>query len=150
MFGWFKKRKVPTFIHPVLGALELLNGTWFGKYEFGAEKLSVQISIDDQNGRPLIGAAKFIQEFEQRYRTLSTPISAELRQLFEPWYEEFWDNSEPLPKSDALLAKFELTAIDFSEKGGSLVEFALKDKWDDGRFRISLEDWNPKGLGVED
>ena len=45
---------------------------------------------------------------------------------------------------------FELAAIDYSGKGKSLVEFALKEKWDDGRFRISLEEWIPKALGVED
>jgi len=150
VFGWFKKRDVPTFIDPILGKLELQNGTWFGEYEFGAENFSVQISVDDQNGRPLSGVAKFVQEFEQRYQLLSGPISDELRQLFEPLYEEFWDDTEPLPESSALFAMFELAAIDYSGKGKSLVEFALKEKWDDGRFRISLEEWIPKGLGVED
>ena len=150
MFSWFKKREVPTFIDPILGKLELQNGAWFGEYEFGAENFSVQISVDDQNGRPLSGAAKFVQDFEQRYQLLSGSISDELRLLFEPWYEEFCDDTEPLPDSSALFAMFKLTAIDYSGKGKSLVEFALREKWDDGRFRISLEEWIPKGLGVED
>lgn len=150
VLSWFKKREVPTFIHPVLGKLELLNGAWFGEYEFGAEKLLVHLSVDDQKGRPLTGAGKFVQEFESRYQALIAPISVELRQLFEPWYEEFWDRSEPLPEPDALFAMFQLTAIDFFGKGNSLVEFALKENWDDGRFRISLEEWIPEGLGVED
>jgi hypothetical protein len=150
VFSWFKKREVPIFIHPVIGKLELLNGAWAGEYEFGAEKHSVHISVEDQNGRPLSGAARFVQEFEQRYQALIAPMSDELRQLFEPWYKEFWESSEPLPESDELFEMFEITAIDFFSDGNSLVEFALKEKWDDGRFRISLGEWVPKGLGVED
>lgn len=150
MPGWFKKREVSTFVHPVLGTLELRPAGWSGDYDFGAEKFSVHILVGDQDGRPVKGAAKFIQEFEQRYQTLSSPMAGELRQLYEPWYEEFWNNPEPLPTSDALLAMFELTAIDFFDNGVPVVEFALKKDWDDGRFRISLEDWTPKGPGVED
>jgi hypothetical protein len=150
VFGWFKKREAPTFIDPVLGNLVLRNRAWFGQYDFGADRRPVDISVDDQNDKPLSGAAEFVQEFEQRYLQLSGPISDELRRLFEPWYSEFWDTSERLPESDALFAMFELTAIDYSGNEKALLEFALKENWDDGRFRISLEEWVPNGLGVED
>lgn len=150
MFGWFKKRESPNFVDPILGKLVLQNRAWSGVIEFGANRQSVHVMVDDQNGRPSLGAAKFVQELMERYQLLSGPISDELRRLFEPWYKEFWDNAEPLPESDELFAMFELTAIDYYGAGKSMLEFALIEGWDDGRFRIALEEWSPKGIGVED
>jgi len=150
VFGWFKKRESPTFVDPILGKLVLQNRAWSGEFEFGADRRSVHLLVEDQNGKPSSGAANFVQELEQRFQLLSGPISDELRRLFQPWYEEFWDETRPLPEANELIAMFELTAIDYYGKEKSLLEFALKERWDDGRFRISLEEWIPTGIGVED
>lgn len=150
MFGWFKKRESVNFVDPILGKLVLQNRAWSGEIEFGANRQSVHIMVDDQDGGPSPGAAKFVQELTDRYQLLSGPISDELRQLFVPWYNEFWDSAEPLPVSEDLFAMFKLTAIDYHGMGESILEFALKEGWDDGRFRVALDEWSPRGIGVED
>ncbi len=150
MFNWFRKREQSKITHEELGQLVLERGYWWGEIYFPPAGVSVQLSVPDDGGRPVPATSAVIGELGARYADLRPEWAAELRKLFSPWYEEFWKGSEPLEDGEALLRRFELSAVEIEINGDCVIEFVLKEGWDDAVFRISLAEWTPKGLGVED
>jgi len=148
MFRWFKKREQPKLIDRDLGELTLQGGYWWGEVAFGGAK--VQVLVRDEHGNPAQGVMAAIEEFGRRYTELQPAFAVELRELFEPWHKEWWTGQEPLEKGDSLLAQFELVSIEVEPPAIKQLGFCLKKGWDDATFRVSLDGWIPKGLGVED
>jgi hypothetical protein len=91
-----------------------------------------------------------VREFSRRYPDLRMALARELRDLVSPWHRELWGEHSVLEEGDQLLARFELGAIHVDSTGFPVAEFSLKEGWDDAGFRVSLEDWAPRGLGVDD
>jgi len=150
MLHWFRKREIPSFSHPVFGDLRLENRIWSGEFEFDPTKRKIYVYIMDVDGRPTDGASEAVREFAERYQTLRPAFTVELRKLLEPWYKEFWENPEPMLAGEELFTLFNLEAIDVVSEGIDTVAFALRQGWDDASFRVSLKNWVPKGLGVDD
>jgi hypothetical protein len=150
MVRWFTKRKNPSLRHPFFAHLELINGVWSGEIDFAPIERRVCVFIEDEGGGPVDGASKAIREFEERFKSLRPAFSIELRKLLEPWHKEFWNNAEPLPAGEELFGLFELETIEVVSRGINTVYFALRQGWDDASFRVSLENWTPKGLGIDD
>jgi hypothetical protein len=150
MSGWFGKRELPTITHEHFGELKLEHGVWWGEIQFPPACAMVQVAIDDDGGQPVSGAWTVVQELGRRWNELSGPFAVELRTLLEPWQQEFSKDRHPLEEGDQLFARFQVEALDIGRTGISVVAFCLKQGWDDARFRLSLDDWIPKALGVDE
>ncbi len=150
MFGWFHKSEKPKIVHEDLGGLVLERGYWWGELHFPPAGVSVQLSITDVGGKPAPCASEIVRELGVRYADLRPALAAELRGLFAPWYDEFWEGSEPMQQGEPLLQRFDMSAVDIEANGDCVIEFVLKEGWDEAGFRVSLKDWVPKGLGVDD
>jgi hypothetical protein len=125
------------------------HGFWQAEYRFAPTDSVISIFIDDTVDA-LAAAPATVREFANRYNSLAPAFSVELRALFEPWHRDFWDKNEPLESGTALFERFELSALDLDESAFPVAEFRLKEGWDDAGFRIGLDNWEPKGLGVDD
>lgn len=150
MAGWFGKRDKPTLTHDTFGRLELEGDFWYGEWNFPITSTTLLVAIKHVGGRPADDADTAVQELSRRYQELTTAIASELRELFLPWYGEFWKDSAPLPEGAEILERFELEGIILDSTGVIELEYALREGWDDATFRIGLDDWVPKGLGVDD
>ena len=151
MFGWFRKPEPVTLVHDELGQLTLEDGTWHVEAQFQGSGGHVGLRVADVDGMPAAGAAEALRELRRRYTELRPALAVELRKLLAPWYEEFWKSPEPLEHGEALMQRFDLGGIEIDADGKiSVLEFFLKEGWDDAVFRVSLHGWVPKGLGVDD
>jgi hypothetical protein len=151
MFEWLRGRKQSTLIHDEFGQLVLEDGWWHVETTFPAADTIVGLRIRDVDGNPAAGAGNALRELGRRYGDLRPALAVELRQLFAPWYEEFFKSREPLEHGETLMQRFELGGIEIDADGKiSVLEFFLKEGWDDAIFRVSLFEWVPKGLGVDD
>ena len=151
MFSWFRKREPVTLVHDEFGQLVLEDGWWDIETTFPAADTIVGLRLRDVDGKPAAGASEAFRELARRYSDLRPALAVELRKLFVPWYEEFFKSREPLEHGEALMQRFELGGIEIDADGKiSVLEFFLKEGWDDAVFRISLQDWVPYGLGVDD
>jgi len=150
MLGWFRKRESPRLIDQELGELRLDHGYWWGEIAFAAAGTTIQVSVRDVGGAPVAGSVAAVHEFGRRYRDLCPAFATQLRQLLEPWHRQFGNGKEPLEEGDRILTRFELESIEVDPPAIKVVEFCLKQGWDDAVFRVSLVDWIPTGLGVDD
>ena len=151
MFEWLRGRKQSTLIHDELGQLVLQDGWWHVETTFPAADTIVALRIRDVDGNPAAGASEDFRELGRRYSGLCPALAVELRKLVAPWYEEVYKSREPLERGEALMQRFELGGIEIDADGKiSVLEFFLKEGWDDAIFRVSLFEWVPKGLGVDD
>ena len=149
-FDWFRKRESPKVVDPTFGELWLENAFWSGEVDFEPANTRIHIYVRDADGRPLDTAPAAFNEFSRRYSALEPAFATELRKVFEPWYEEFWKDKQPLDEGERLFSQFELFAVEIDSRGVTRVEFGLKEGWDDAVFSIGLEGWVPKAMGVDD
>ena len=149
-FNWFRKRESPKIVDNTFGELWLENGFWSGEIDFEPAQTRIHLYLCDAGGRPVDSASATFHEFSRRYAALQPAFATELRKVFEPWYEEFWENKQPLEQGEKLASRFELFAVEIDASGVTRVEFGLKEGWDDAVFSVSLDGWVPKAMGVED
>lgn len=144
MFGWFKTRPPRTLQHPELGSLSALTGRlWTVEFDFEPTQSSISLFIEN-NPEALAGAPAAIREFARRYHGLKSAFAVELRPLLQGW------QTEPLPSGEALFDRFALSALHLDASPFPVVEFCLKQGWDDAGFRVGLDEWTPRLVGVDD
>jgi hypothetical protein len=150
LLRWFRKRQSPKLIDPDLGALTYGDGHWWGEVQISTSSEPVQLAVHDAGGRPAPGAWATIQELVGRYSELRLDLARELRQLLEPWHREAFTDARPLEEGVELLERFELQTIEVAPPSITMLVFSLKEGWDDAMFRVSLDEWTPRGVGVDD
>jgi hypothetical protein len=151
-------QSVQTVDDPLWGTLIFDRPEWWvGECDFEPTGHKVQLIIQSAASGATEDQHKTYLDLTQRYEQLLPRIGEVLFELWRPWLEHASEGqSEVLPRSAVEMlehTQLETIWLDASTFGCSLAlgyGFATDGIWDDASMNIGLDDWVPRGLGVDD